>query len=151
MDIDQVASHFLLIAGLIIGLGAVTVIDLHGWLGRTSGYWTLATTRTHKVTKPLIWLGIILAIAGGIGVFGGENFQETSIPRYLAINAIVLLLNGCYLSLVISPLMLKREKQGKDSEVLPKAWKYRIAASMVISFIAWWSAVLMISWWFTRG
>lgn len=150
MDIAQITSHFLLLAGLIVGLGAVTVIDLHGWLGRTSGYWTLATTRTHKVTKPLIWLGIILAIIGGVGVFGGENFQENGIAQYLLINAVVLLLNGCYLSFVISPLMLKREKQGKDTEVLPKAWQYRIAASMVVSFIAWWSAVLMIAWWFAR-
>ena len=52
------------LAGFIIGLGAVTVIDLHGFLGRKSPYWTEATTRTHKVTKPLIWLGMTLAIMG---------------------------------------------------------------------------------------
>jgi hypothetical protein len=53
---------FLLLAGFIIGLGAVTVIDIHGFLGRRSSYWTEATTRAHKVTKPLIWLGIALAL-----------------------------------------------------------------------------------------
>ena len=56
---------FILFAGFIIGLGAVTVIDLHGFLGRTSTYWTEATTRTHKVTKPLIWAGMFLVIIGG--------------------------------------------------------------------------------------
>lgn len=56
---------FILITGFVIGLGAVTVIDIHGFLGRKSAYWTEATTRTHKVTKPLIWIGIILAIVGG--------------------------------------------------------------------------------------
>ena len=55
---------YLHLAGFIIGLGAVTVIDLHGFLGRKSPYWTEATTRTHKVTKPLIWLGMTLAIMG---------------------------------------------------------------------------------------
>ncbi len=45
---------FCLIAGFVIGLGAVTVVDIHGFLGRTSAYWTEATTRTHKVTKPMI-------------------------------------------------------------------------------------------------
>ena len=30
--------------GLIIGLGAVTVIDVHGFKGRKSPYWTEATT-----------------------------------------------------------------------------------------------------------
>ena len=57
---------YLHLAGFIIGLGAVTVIDLHGFLGRKSPYWTEATTRTHKVTKPLIWLGMTLAIMGAV-------------------------------------------------------------------------------------
>ncbi len=35
---EQVVSLFILIAGYIIGLGAVTVIDLHGFLGRKSSY-----------------------------------------------------------------------------------------------------------------
>jgi len=58
----DILGLFLFIAGFIIGLGAVTVIDLHGFLGRKSSYWTEATIRTHKVTKPLIWIGILLAI-----------------------------------------------------------------------------------------
>ena len=37
---NDIIGLFLLIAGFIIGLGAVTVIDLHGFLGRTSSYWT---------------------------------------------------------------------------------------------------------------
>lgn len=62
----EVIGLFLFIAGFIIGLGAVTVIDIHGFLGRKSSYWTEATIRTHKVTKPLIWLGMSLAILGGL-------------------------------------------------------------------------------------
>lgn len=49
---------FLSLSGFVLGLGAVTVIDIHGFLGRKSQYWTEATTRTQKVTKPLIWVGI---------------------------------------------------------------------------------------------
>lgn len=45
---------FLFLAGFVIGLGAVSVIDVLGFLGRTSRYWTEATVRAHKVTKPLI-------------------------------------------------------------------------------------------------
>jgi hypothetical protein len=51
----DVIGLFTSIMGYIVGLGAVTVIDLHGFLGRKSAYWTEATTRTHKITKPLIW------------------------------------------------------------------------------------------------
>ena len=56
----DIIGLFIILAGFIIGLGAVTVIDIHGFLGRRSNYWTEATTRTHKVTKPLIWIGITL-------------------------------------------------------------------------------------------
>jgi hypothetical protein len=48
---------FTFIAGLIIGLGAVTVIDIHGFIARRSLYWTRATISAHKVTKPMIWVG----------------------------------------------------------------------------------------------
>lgn len=72
---------FLLLAGFVIGLGAVTVIDVHGFLGRRSSYWSEATTRTHKITKPLIWIGIVCAIIGG-GIFFREN-SFTGIPVYL--------------------------------------------------------------------
>ena len=60
---------FLFLAGFVIGLGAVTVIDLHGFLGGKSAYWTEATTRTHKVANPDLawnipcncWWGVVLS------------------------------------------------------------------------------------------
>jgi len=67
---------FLFIAGFIIGLGAVTVIEFHGWLARKSEYWTEATTRTHKITKPLIWLGLFMAIIGGAIFYSNTSFHR---------------------------------------------------------------------------
>ncbi len=61
---NEILGFFLVISGYIIGLGAVTVIDTLGFLGRKSSYWTETTIRTHKVTKPLIWLGIFLILIG---------------------------------------------------------------------------------------
>jgi len=37
----DIVGFFLFIAGFIIGLGAVTVIDLHGFLGKKSQSWQL--------------------------------------------------------------------------------------------------------------
>ncbi len=71
----DVLGLFLFIGGFIIGLGAVTVIDIHGFLGRKSAYWTEATTRTHKVTKPMIWVGIALVIIGGLIFYRHEPFS----------------------------------------------------------------------------
>jgi len=116
----DIIGLFIFLAGFVIGLGAVTVIDLHGFLGRTSTYWTLATTRTHKVTKPLIWVGISLIIIGGITFYRNEAF--TGIPLFQSFIALILIVNGLFLTFVVSPFLLEREKQGKSDELLPSPW-----------------------------
>lgn len=135
---------FILIAGFVIGLGAVTVIDIHGFLGRKSNYWTEATTRTHKVTKPMIWAGIGLAVIGGIIFFRNEPF--TGVPMYLAIIAIVLILNGLFLSFRVSPYILQKEKEGKAGELLPESWQKKIIVSLIFSDLGWWGALALIVW-----
>lgn len=137
----EIIGLFLFIAGFIIGLGAVTVIDLHGFMGRRSTYWTEATTRTHKITKPLIWVGTFLAIVGGIIFY--QN-PEMKFAMWHAIIAVVLVLNGIFLSFFVSPFLLQREKEGRSSEILPENWQKKITTSFIISFIGWWAAVILL-------
>jgi hypothetical protein len=134
---------FLTIAGFVIGLGAVTVIDLHGFFGRHSSYWTEATIRTHKITKPLIWIGTFLVLMGHIFLARQGFFSEAEfISRMLILG--ILILNGCFLSFVVSPELLKREERGQAKELLPKTLQHKITASFVISFIGWWGLVLLL-------
>lgn len=136
---------FLLLAGFVIGLGAVTVIDIHGYLGRRSQYWTEATTRTHKVTKPLIWAGMALAVAGGAVLFRDEPFA--GIPAYLSLTALVLIANGLFLSFRVSPYLLTREKEGRADELLPRSWQNQIMASLILSDASWWGGLGMVVYW----
>lgn len=133
---------FLLIAGFVIGLGAVTVIDLHGFLGRKSHYWTEATTRTHKVTKPMIWAGITLAVVGGTLFYRNASFA--GIPLSLACIAVVLVINGIFLSFSVSPYLLQKEKEGKASELLPPSWQRKIMVSLLFSDLGWWGALALV-------
>ncbi|MHB1316691.1 MAG: hypothetical protein ACYCZW_02430 [Minisyncoccota bacterium] len=133
---------FILLAGFIIGLGAVIVIDIHGFLGRKSSYWTEATTRTHKVTKPLIWMGIVFAIIGGMIFY--RNVPFAGIPMYHAIIAGILILNGLFLSLYVSPFLLKREHEGKQAELLPTSLQNKIIVSLIISDIGWWVGLFFL-------
>jgi hypothetical protein len=133
---------FVLLAGFIVGLGAVTVIDVHGFLGRTSKYWTEATTRTHKVTKPMIWSGVMLAIVGGAIFFRNDSF--TGVPFYLSVMAFVLIVNGLFLSFRVSPYLLQREKNGKAGELLPRAWQKKIMVSLLFSDLCWWSGLALL-------
>ncbi len=135
---------FILLAGFVIGLGAVTVIDIHGFLGRTSSYWTEATIRTHKVTKPLIWFGICLAIVGGFIFYRDQAFS--GIPMYHALIALILILNGLFLSFYVSPFLLKRENEGRQGEILPRSIQNKILVSLLISDIGWWGGLGMLVW-----
>jgi hypothetical protein len=133
---------FIFIAGFVIGLGAVTVIDIHGLLGRRSAYWTEATTRTHKVTKPLIWIGIALVIIGSIITYRDQVFA--GIPLYHAVIFGVLILNGLFLSFYVSPFLLEREKQGRQAELLPRTLQNKIVGSFIVSDVGWWGALVLL-------
>jgi hypothetical protein len=134
-------GYFLFIAGFVVGLGAVIVIDILGFLGRKSEYWTEATIRTHKVTKPLIWVGTCLAVVGGIIFYTQYGF--TNIASALAVIAVVLVLNGLFLSFVVSPFLLAQEKMGNQRMLLPASFQKKIAASLIVSDVGWWSALIL--------
>lgn len=142
LDLLDLLGLFLLFVGFIVGLGAVTVIDLHGFLGRKSSYWTEATIRTHKVTKPLIWLGMCVALGGGLVFYRGDTL--TPIHALQVILVPIMILNGIFLSFVVSPFLLKREKEGKAQELLPASLQIKITMSFVISFMTWWASVLLV-------
>jgi len=131
---EEFFSIFLISAGYVIGLGAVTVIDTLGFLGRKSSYWTQTTIRTHKVTKPLIWLGIFLLL---IGSYFFKNLNPNLVYLYL-----ILVLNGLFLSLYVSPILLERERKGKGSEILPQSLQIKIVVSFLISLISWWGSLV---------
>ena len=148
MAIFDTIALFLIFAGFVIGLGAVTVIDLHGFLGRKSSYWTEATIRTHKVTKPLIWTGTFLVIGAGTYFYWTEALR--GIPLFHAIAFGVLILNGCFLSFYISPYLLRQEREGRSSELLPRHIQQLITVSFVISFTLWWSSLFLLIFYLTR-
>ncbi len=136
---NEFFSIFITIAGFVIGLGAVTVVDLHGFLGRRSSYWTEATTRTHKVTKPLIWIGMSLVVIGLLLFYTESN----SASQMHIVLLSLLVLNGCFLSFSVSPYLLKKEKRGEASKILPKSWQRKITISFLLSFVGWWGSLAL--------
>lgn len=140
---------FLTIAGFILGLGALTVIDWHGFLGRHSSYWTEATARTHKITKPLIWSGLILATIGSVWLYTATGDSWTNLHILQAAVWPLMVLNGCFLSFWVSPRLLAREKAGKATELLPATWQRAIFISFLFSFVCWWLEAGSFAYWIT--
>lgn len=141
MIISYIAT-LLIYTGFILGLGAVTVIDIHGFLGRKSLYWTRATIQTHKVTKLLIWAGTFLKLMG-ISLFCYFN-GLTTIWIVTFFTLLILILNGLFLSFYISPLLLRQEMQGNIT-LLPEKIQNRILISFIVSFTGWWLNFFLIT------
>lgn len=134
---------FVFLAGFVIGLGAVTVIDVLGFLARKSSYWTQTIIRAHKVTKILIWLGISLSIIGAFLFY--SNFSYNNIILFHIISAGLLILNGLFLSFKVSPYLLKMEEKFKDKELISNSWQRKIIFSFIISFLLWWSNLFSLT------
>jgi hypothetical protein len=135
-------SIFVVFAGFIIGLGAVTVIDTLGFLGRKSNYWTETTIRAHKVTKPLIWIGMFVVLLGYALLLADQYITKGQFTISLLV-IIVMILNGAYLSFSVSPELLKREAEGKISEILSENLQKKITVSFVVSFLTWWGLLVL--------
>jgi hypothetical protein len=132
---DNILGIFIIISGYIIGLGAITVIDILGFLGRKSSYWTEATIRAHKVTKPLIWLGIFLVSIGGLIL---------NIPQYLFLIYFILALNGLFLSFYVSPILLEIERKNKQNQLIPNPLQKKIVLSFIVSDLGWWGSLILL-------
>ncbi len=135
---------FTTLTGYIIGLGGVTVVNLLGFLGRKNSYWTEIAIRSHKVMNVLIWIGISLKVLGEYFLYQSLGFPSISVLLFMISG--FLIANGCILSFYVSPRLVEREKEGRAAEVLPKKLRNLITVSFVVSFIGWWSSVLISSW-----
>ncbi|HMQ01911.1 MAG TPA: hypothetical protein PKD79_02475 [Candidatus Doudnabacteria bacterium] len=140
----EIIGLFLFLAGLVIGLGAVTVIDVHGFLGRHSAYWTESTIRAHKVTKPLIWLGLLLLLIGAVITYW-ESWL-TGVALYQAMLVGVLIINGLFLTFYVSPRLLQQENNGQIDRPLSISMRNKIALSFGISFLGWWGTLFLFVW-----
>jgi hypothetical protein len=135
---------FILLAGNVIGLGAVIVVDLHVFLGRRSRYWAETAIRVHKVTKPLIWMGIALVLIGG-AIFYRGNYSAV-IPLVQAVVVLLLILNRLFLTYRVSPFLLAREEEDRAGELLSASWQRKMAAASIVSIVGWWGSLGLLVW-----
>lgn len=129
---------FFHLVGIIIGLGAVTVIDTLGFFSRKSKKLTQVTIYAHHVTKPLIWIGTLIVFFSWVFILFGNKVQGVYLIKTILLG--IMLINGSFLSFSISPRLNKLI--GKNV-LLPKTLQIKIAISLVFSFLSWWTFVFL--------
>lgn len=93
------------------------------------------------MTKPLIWLGILLHLVGLFLVF---DFPPPNFIKWMYVIDVFLILNGLFLTFGVSRYLLERERKGQAEKLLPFSWQWKITVSFVISFCGWWGNLLLL-------
>jgi hypothetical protein len=134
----------LIISGLGLGLGASTVMDVFGVLGRESEYWTVRAISTDKVAVPLMWIGVVLATVGGI--MFNRNQGLSGVVLYQAIVWVVLIANGSFFTFYIIPRVYPIEHKPEGERLIPRGLVLKILPAFAISICSWWASVILLVW-----
>jgi hypothetical protein len=134
----RMPALFLHLASLVVGLGAVLMIEWHGLLWAT-GWSTAREVRQADRTLILpVWLGLAGLLATG-ALLQPDLDQPLTVVKLVAV--LVLALNGVALTRWTSDLArMPAKARFRD---LPRSARLGYATSGVISQLAWWTAVLI--------
>ena len=137
-DWVRMPALFLHLASLVVGLGAVLMIEWHGLLWAT-GWSTAREVRQADRTLILpVWVGLAGLLATG-ALLQPHLDQPLTVVKLVAV--LVLSLNGVALTRWTSDLARMPAKAKFRS--LPRAARTGYVASGVVSQMAWWTAVLI--------
>jgi hypothetical protein len=129
---------FLHLASLVVGLGAVLMIEWHGLLWAT-GWSTAKEVRQADRTLILpVWAGLAGLFASG-ALLQPDLGEPLTVVKLVAV--LVLSLNGVALTRWTSDLARMPAKA--RFATLPRATRTAYLASGVVSQLAWWTAVLI--------
>lgn len=128
---------FVHLSGLILGFGSVLVTDLYGLLWIRDRERFTQVVRVSGVTEKFIWLGWGIAVAAGVPllVLKGE-IDALLIVKLFFVAAIGL--NG-----VLLHVLHKRVRGYQAGEDVPTLVLFRLSLSLLVSQLAWWSAILI--------
>ena len=128
---------FIHLVSLIVGFGAVIVIDTFGLL------WTMKRTslalvnQVARVTQRLIWVGWGGLVASGIGLV----ILKGSVSHLAMIKLFFVAMVG--INGVLLHKIKKQMELHENDEILPRELRTRIAFSSVVSQIGWWGAIII--------
>ncbi len=125
------------LVSLIMGLGAVTFIDLMGWhcvRGRISLEFLV---RVAHVTRVVVWVGWAGLVLSGIGLIVLKGYVDSLTAVKLFLVAMIGI-NGLELH-----ALKDVASRMPDFRQMPTVYKYRAVAAACISQLGWWGAVLI--------
>ncbi len=122
------------ILSLVVGMGAVIVIDTFGTLWLFKKVSLRYVMSVADVTQRLIWVGWSGLVVSGTGLLVLKGFIDNLTWMKLFFVALVGA-NGVLMHVV------KKSLEALPNETVPARLRFRIALTSVISQVGWWSAI----------
>ena len=129
---------FVHLASLIVGFGAVLMVEWYGLLWSTEWRSVRDLRQVDVTLKPLIWAGLIGLLASG--AFLEPNLEA---PLTLVKLGAVLIVSLNGVALTQWTFYLARFPKQMRFAALPPRARFRFVASAIISQLAWWTAVVI--------
>lgn len=122
--------------GLIISLGAVTLLDLFGFWGIHSAKWRERVKKNQQLFRFSIWSGIIIHVLSTLILFQLSNDQIILFLELFIFASIII--TTSWVSFFVKPRIKERERRGLKSPTIPPLWIKYTVVSFVLTFLAWW-------------
>ena len=129
---------FVHLASLVVGLGAVLVVEWYGLLWATEWRSVRDLRQVDITLKVPIWAGLIGLLASG-ALLQPHLDQPATIVKLIAV--LVVSLNG--VALTQWTAYLSRFPRKMRFRALPRKARIRFISSAIVSQIAWWTAVII--------
>ncbi len=128
---------FIHLASLILGFGAVLVIDTFGFLWIIKKVKLSFVKQVANVTQPLIWIGWTGLVLTGIPlILLKGSISGLSIIKIFAV--LMVGLNGIFLHTI------KKSMDTLTDELpIPNIIKFRMTLASFISQVGWWTAIVI--------
>lgn len=132
--------------GFALGIGGATITDVLFFKFLNDFQISKEEHNTLQILSQVIWVGLVIVIISGIGLYlpNAEILNQT--PKFLvkAIVVAVIIINGAFLNLYISPKLVHMSWQQTAIPVKRATRLRRIAFALGgISFTSWYGAFIL--------
>ena len=132
------ALLFLHIVFLILGFGAVLVIDTFGFLWLIKKVALPLVIEFARRAQALVWIGWTGLVATGILLIAIGNLPLTALTEIKIFLVLMVGVNGIFLHFIKNSY-----EKLIDLENIPPIYKFRIGLATLISQTGWWGALLI--------
>lgn len=132
------SAVFLHLASLVVGLGAVLMVEWYALLWATQWRSVRDLRQVDITLKPLIWAGLIGLLASG-ALLQPDLGSPATIVKLVAV--LLVSVNG--VALTQWTAYLGRFPRRMRFQALPRRARVRFVVAAVLSQLAWWTAVVI--------